>query len=335
MNLRILSARLGLSTTTVSRALAGYDDVSPATRERVREAAQEFGYVPNRTAQRLKAGRSELVALVLPAGLVESADPFYAALMAAIGQALAAYDHDLLVTAAPAGSDEVATLRRLVDGRRVDGVILPRPRLADARARFLLERRFPFVTLGRTDLGEPHFALDVDGALAFRLAVERLVGLGHRRIAMIGGPAELTLSLHRAQGYREGLAGAGIAHDPALTVEGDLTERGGERAASLLLDRDPTALVCVNDRTAMGALQALKARGLVPGRDVSVISYDNVPASAFCDPPLTTIHRPIGTLGARLAALLLDAIRGGEPGPPEILEPTLVVRGSDGPAPAN
>ncbi len=150
MDLRTLSAQLGLSITTVSRALGGYSDVSSGTRERVLAAAAAAGYRPNRAAQRLKTGRADAVGLVLPAGSGAYADAFFAELIAAVGAALAERDLDLVIAATRAGESETDAFRRLAHGGRIDGVIVPRTLWDDPRVDFLIGARIPFVTHGRT-----------------------------------------------------------------------------------------------------------------------------------------------------------------------------------------
>jgi LacI family transcriptional regulator len=320
----------------VSRALAGYAEVKEETRTRVRAAAQSLGYAPNPAARRLAMGKAGAVGVVLPLPIGRFADPFFSELLVGIGERLRRDDLDLIVTAAPAGAEELRAYRHLVEGRRVDGVIVARTRCRDARIDYLLERGFPFVAHGRTD-GDCTFSyLDLDSAAAFRQAVARLVEFGHRRIALINGPAELYLSRLRQSGYAAGLADAGIGVDPLLAAEGDLGERSGLVAAARLLDLPdpPTAILASNDPMAIGALRAVRQAGLrVPG-DVSVIGYDDLPMAGFTEPPLTTFAQPVRDTGGELVDLLLAQLRGDAAEPAHIVrQPVLMVRASDGPAP--
>ncbi len=334
MDLKSLSQRLGLSMTTVSRALNGYEEVSEATRTRVMEAARENGYRPNPVARRLALGRAEAIGVVIPNPPGDFADPFFIELLAGMGSVFEAASLDLIVTAAPEGPAELPVYRRLVEGRRVDGLIVGRTRRHDERIEYLLDRDFPFVVHGRTTTSRPYAYLDMDNAQAFVTATERLIGLGHRRIALINAPAHLAFAAGRHDGYERALGAAAIAVDPSLVVVCDLSEQDGHRIALSLLDlpRPPTGILCANDTTALGAMRAVKSRGLVVGRDVSIIGYDDLPFAGHTDPPLTTMHQPIRPAGARIAEMLRARMSGTPPEElQEVWRPKLLLRGTDGP----
>ncbi|MBL8702802.1 MAG: substrate-binding domain-containing protein [Alphaproteobacteria bacterium] len=334
-SLKSLAAELGLSITTVSRALAGYADVAAGTRARVKAAADAAGYRPHPIARRLQHGRSEAIGVVLPAEPGHFTDPFFTELLVGLGEALAKVDHDLVVTAARPGAEEMKVYRRLIEGRRVDGIVLARTRVKDERIAYLLDRGFPFVTHGRTDETRPYAHVDADGEAAFIAATRRLVGLGHRRIALVNAPAAYSFARHREAGWGKAMREAGLRAD--TTIAGEATEETGFALAGRLLDaRDPpTALLCATDRLAVGALRAVTSRGLRPGRDVSLIGYDDLPIATYTDPPLTTIAQPIRAMAVRLIEMLLARI-GGAPaaGMAEIWPASIVARASDGPAPA-
>ncbi|NNG02629.1 MAG: substrate-binding domain-containing protein [Inquilinus sp.] len=334
MDLKGLATQLNLSVTTVSRALNGFPEVKAATRERVIDAAREAGYVPNRLARSLQKGRTEAVGIVLPLPTGHFHDPFFAELLVGLGQRLHEADHDLMVTAAPLGVEEVAAYRRLVEGGRVDAMIVGRTRRRDERIDYLLDRGFPFVAHGRCDADRPYAHLDMDSEHGFREICARLIGLGHRRIALINGPPELNLSRLRAAGYRQALEAAGSRADPDLLACGDMTEQGGHDAATrLLATQRPTALVCANDAMAVGALRAAKHAGLsVPG-DVSITGYDDLEIARFTQPALTTLRQPVRKAGDKLAEMLLSLLAGAPADSlREIWVPSLVERESDGPA---
>ena len=251
-DLKDLSRRLGLSMTTVSRALNGYPEVGAQTRARVLALARELGYTPNALARRLSAGRAECGGFVLEDGRAYFNDPYCSELIAGIGTTLGGANLDLVLSGVGCGGDPLAAYHRLVDGRRVDGLILDRTRTEDARVAFLLSRGVPFVTLGRNARQNEHAWLDVDGAAAFEALTRRLLAFGHRRIGFVGADPAYNFARERYVGHVRALAAAGLAADPALRADGDLTEPGGAAAAALLLDRRsrPTALVCIDDLTA-------------------------------------------------------------------------------------
>ncbi len=321
--------------TTVSRALNGYDDVSETTRARVIDAAQAAGYRPNPVARRLALGRAEAIGLVLPRSVGDFVDPFFTELLRGMASVFEDANLDLIVTAAPEGPAELRVYRRLVEGRRVDGLIVARTRSHDERIEYLLDQDFPFVCHGRTGSDRPHAYLDMDNEGGFLEATQRLIGLGHRRIALINAPMNLAFAQARLIGYERAHADAGIEIDRTILCESDLNEESGHDIANRLLDFDepPTAMLCASDFTALGVMRAVKARGLEIGVDVSIIGYDDIPLAQYADPPLTTMHQQIHRGGARVAEMLLARLAGT---PPEDLQevwpPRLVSRATDGPA---
>lgn len=335
MSIRVLAQTLDLSITTVSRALAGYSDVSKATQERVRAAAREIGYRPNASARNLKLGRANAIGLVMPA-MGPGGDPFLSELIASISAALVEKDLDLVITGAADDRAALAAIRRVADGRKVDGMILPRTRWEDPRVDLLLELGVPFVCHGRTSRAGEHAWLDIDGEAAFAEATQRLLSLGHKRIAFINAPKIYTYARHREAGFLHAMAAAGLrpsANAPAS--EARFAE--GEAVAAELLARSPrpTALLCATDQLAIGALAAVRKQGLKAGTDIAVVGYDDIAISAHSDPPLTTMRQSITDEGAELVRLLLGAI-GGRPSAElqTLWRATLIARASDGPAKA-
>lgn len=329
--LRTLASELGLSITTVSRALDGYEDVAKATRVRVIEAAKLAGYRPNSAARRLRKGASETVAVVKPTGTGRFYEPVFVELLAVVGQCLAAHHYDLVVMAAAPGAEEEAVYTRIVADRRADACILVRTRRSDPRVRFLAKAGLPFVCHGRVDHPEPYPFVDGDGASGIAAVTSRLIAGGHRRIAHIAGPSEFTFSGIRDGGYREAMQQADLR--PLSVNECAMTEDGGFGAAQQLLASDarPTALVCATDRIAIGAIRAAQAAGLVVGRDIAISGHDNIHAAAFTTPGLTTMEHDPREVGARLAGMLLARI-GGAPadGMQEIFPLMQIPRGSTG-----
>jgi len=333
--LRALASSLGLSITTVSRALDGYGDVSPSTRERVRLAADAANYRPHAAARRLRLGASETVSIVLPGDPGHFDEPLYMELLAALGARLDAAGLDLMVLAARSPAEEIALYRRLIEGRRTDGIVLARTRVDDPRIRALAERGIPFVVMGRTEARVPYAHVDGDGTAAFAQATRRLVALGHREIAYVGAPAEFMFTKLRRDGWAAAMTAAGLA--PAISAETAATEQGGLTAVRALLQSRPrpTALLCATDRIAIGALRAIKEAKLIAGRDVSIVGHDNLSASAFTEPALTTMELPISKVGTRLAEMLIALIGGADGRDLAEVWPVLAIeRESTGPSPS-
>jgi len=334
VTIRDVARRLNLSITTVSRALDGYDDVAAETRQRVIAVAREMGYIPSHAARQMRRQRTETLGYILPTALPRFADPFFSEFIAGLGDEATLHNFDLLVSTAPPDSAaEQALYRRWVQGRRVDGMVLSRMRLEDWRAQYLHDAGLPFVASGhsRTSVDFPY--IEVDSRSGFAALVAHLVARGHRRIAYIGAPATLTLQADRFAGYRDGLTAAGIAFDPALVAEGNLTRMSGYQAAQrlLALPQPPTAIIGVNDLTAIGAMRAARERGLVVGRDLAVAGFDGTEDAEHAEPPLTTLNQPVYDIARRLVKMLL-AVIAGEPLAERqvVLQPELIVRESTG-----
>lgn len=333
-SLRTLAKSLNLSITTVSRALDGYPDVSEATRTRVKAAAEASGYTPNAAARRLRKGTTEVVTMILPAEPGHFNEPLYIGLLATMGERLAEAGYDLTLFAAPPGPDELRAYRKVVEGRRADALVVVRTRRDDPRVRYLAGIDFPFVVMGRTDVGFPYPFLDGDGESAFAEATRRLVALGHRRITHLAAPSAFTFAGHRRRGYERAMAEAGLSAD---VVEDALAREGGQRAALAVLQRQarPTALLCATDSMAMGALQAARGLGLAVPADLSVVGHDNLPAGEHANPPLTTMELPVERTGRVLAEMVLARMAGADPAEISTILPVrFVERDSMGPAPA-
>jgi len=332
VTIRDVAKRLGLSITTVSRALDGYDDVAAKTRERVIRMAREMGYVPSRAARQLRRQRADAIGYVLPASGPYLTDPFFSEFIAGLGDTATAHNLDLLISIAP--PDTAAERRiyaRWVQSRHVDGIILSRMRLRDWRVKYLTQNDFPFVAHGHTQMRTDFPYIELDSYTGFVQLVKHLAERGHRRIAYIGAPAKFTLQVERFAGYQQGLADARIRFDPTLVAEGDLTRTGGYLAAQRLLARRkrPTAIIGVNDLTAIGAMRAAREQGLVVGHDIAIAGYDGTEDSEHTDPPLTTLKQPIYDTAQQLVEMLLKRIVGKPIAEPHIiLQPELIVRES-------
>ncbi len=334
MTLKEFAKILKLSPTTVSRALMGYSDVSPKTRQRVLRMAEHYKYTPNTTAARLKRGKADVVGLFLPSQPGAFEDPFFLKLIAGIGEQLAERENDLLLLAPTEKQKEIALLEKMVRSNQVDGVILARPTVLDARVEFLIDHNFPFVCHGRTQGTRPYAYLDIDGKSAFHEACLRLVHFGHRRIAFLNAKPNMRFALDRFAGYKQALEEAGIPFDINLVLEGQMNESFGREASQSLMQQavPPTAFLCATDRIAIGALRGIQLLGLQAGTDISIIGYDDLPMSSHCTPPLTTLHQLIPEAGKRMTEMLF-ALIDGHPieGLQEIWQATLIKRESDGP----
>ncbi|WP_199424516.1 LacI family DNA-binding transcriptional regulator [Actinotalea solisilvae] len=323
----------GVSTATVSRALRDLPNVTPSTRDRVRTAAAELGYVASPSAASLASGRTRAIGLISPyvnrwyfSNVIEGAE-----------RTLRSQGFDvLLYTFDGRRRDGRPRLDAGVLRRRVDGVLVVGLPLGEDEIGGLLALGHPLVCIGWGGYGQVTVRLD-DRATA-RAATQHLVSLGHRRIAHITGApdddAPSSPPVERAAGWRQALADAGIVADPALEAYGHFDVEGGRESMRDLLARVPdvTAVFASSDEMAMGAILALREAGRRVPDDVSVIGVDGHDLGELVG--LTTMAQPAAMQGAMAARLVLDMIDGRSPERTTVVGTVLVDRGSTGPAPA-
>lgn len=328
-----LAEALGVTKGTVSRALNDYPDISPATRKRVQRQAERMGYRPLAQAQAIRTGRSKSLGLVIQTDVEGAQRPFLAEFLAGVTSAASEQGWTLTVATAAGEEDMLETLGRLVEERKVDGFILPRTYREDTRMRFLRDAGVPFVLYGRVPDPENCAWFDIRGEDAMQAATERLAELGHTRIGFVGGGYEYNFSELRHDGYRYGLAAAGLNYDPALVRGGAMLRESGAEATRDLLSTDapPTAIVFAVDMAALGAYDAAESLGLEIGADLSVIAYDGIPEGRWVRPQLTTFSVDSREAGERLSALLMARVRGADPRTlRETRDAKLLTGGSDG-----
>ncbi|MBL4917774.1 LacI family DNA-binding transcriptional regulator [Szabonella alba] len=340
MNLKQLASQLGLSPTTVSRALNGYPEVNEATRERVMAAAKRHNYRPDSRAIRLATGRSMAIGHVIPvATRHEIVNPIFSDFIAGAGEVYSRSGYDMLISVV-ADEDEETAYRNLRARGACDGVILHAPRLDDARIDLLTEIGLPFVVHGRsTGAALPYSWVDVNNRRAFERATGFLLDLGHRRIALVNGLEFMDFAIRRRKGYLDALAARGISADPALMASDEMTEARGHRAGRdmLSLPDPPTAFVISSMISALGLRRAIEEQGLKLGRDVSVVIHDDDLSylrNGEDVPIFTAARSSVREAGRQAAAMLLDLLGAPDSAPREaLLEAELIIGQSTGPAP--
>lgn len=337
MRLKDLAEHLGLSQTTVSRALNGYPEVKEATRARVSEAAAQLGYRPNASALRLATGRAGAVGLVLRGA--DELGPHMSEFLSGLSGRMVAQDIDIVVTTVASQQEELSAYRRLAASQRVDAMILHSPTLQDERAELLLDLKIPFVLHGRTNVSRPVAWLDIDNTGALERATSHLLDLGHRRIALLNGGKGRTFAEHRELGYMAALSARGVPFDAALIGNAIFTDEVAFRITQSMLELRPrpTAFLAGSMMTALGVFRAIRQAGMTLGTDVSMIAHDDVFPYLNADnmyPTMSTTRSSIRQAGSRIAELLLQLL-GGKPAVDihELWPVELVLRESSGPAP--
>lgn len=337
MNLRELAQTLGLSTTTVSRALNGYPEVSDATRARVVEAARRHGYAPNQMAKRLATGRALAIGHVIPLAVHQMINPLFADFIAGAAETYSESGYDMVLSVVPEAED-AAAYRSMAEQQKVDGVIVHTPRVRDPRIDLLEQLGLPFLIHGRDSRPEGSYSwLDIDNRRAFLKATGLLLDLGHRRIGFLNGIETQYFALRRRRGHEDALISRGLEPDPALMRSAEMTEPYGHDAASAMLDGPdpPTAFLASSIIIALGVLRAVRGRGLVEGRDVSIVTHDDdlsfLPNHGAV-PLFTATRSSIRAAGRRSAELLLATIADPERARrQELWETELVLGRSTGP----
>lgn len=336
--LKELASELGVSITTVSRALAGYPDVSPATRARVASAAEAKGYVPSRIGRMLVSGRTDFIGMVLPVRDGQMIDAFLGEFVAGLSETFVAHGRDLFIATATAAPSEVEVLRHIVAGARADAIILNRTRIDDERLRFLTRRGFPVVAHGRVLTDMPAFpTFDTDGDAAFAEAARMLVALGHRRFGLITIDEPYTFAHLRRRGLERALAEAGLTLPRGAVLSVPMSDRTAAIAAAerlLAADDRPTAILGITDVQALAVLEVAARRGVsVPGA-LSVIGFDDLPVAAYASPALSTFDQHTRESARIVGSMVIDLLdKGPEAVPSRLIRPEFVPRGSHGPAP--
>ncbi len=346
MGIRELAHHLNLSIATVSRALNGSDEVSAATRRRVVATATRIGYAPQQAGRSLRQGRSSTIGLMLPAkGPDESYTlSLFFPLANGIQSVLAPEALDLVLVQGRSDETELGQVRRMVERRAVDGLILAGTRGADPRLAYVAEKGFPFVAFGRSRSGGVHPWVDLDFEAGAQAAVARLAGFGHRRIA-IGVPADDAMQGHvYLKAWRRALQAQGLQAPEELVYRDELSERGGYRITQAALEvsarRRPTAILFQSDCMAIGAYRRLSELGLRPGRDLAVSGGVLTGELAeYLSPQLTGFRVAYRPLGQRLAEAMLARLAAPDARrkPPPVQERwpiELVARASDEGPPA-
>jgi DNA-binding LacI/PurR family transcriptional regulator len=331
-----VAADAGVAISTVSKVLSKKNNISKATRLKVMEAIDRLGYTPSLAARGLTQGKTGIIGLLIPETAARIfADPHLMGNIQGVEEVLNERDYNLLFATAKKTMDPGSSYERLLRGRYFDGAIVNETEeiyLHDLDIQFSAYGR-PWVMMGNPVGSDTCYAVYADDFLGGQLAARHLLSLGHRRIAIVNASPRPSSLLERIRGYQSVLSEYGLETDDPLMAYGDFTfESGYQIAPGLLNRRDrPTAIFSLNDRMALGILRWAQENNLQIPRDLSVIGFDDIPASANSTPPLTTICQPSIEMGKMAANLLFRLIEGEKP-PMRCIVPTeLVIRSSTGP----
>ena len=337
MNIRLkdIADRAGVSVMTVSKVMRDKSDVSAATKERVRKLAVEMGYVPDTFARSLRTGSTKLLGLIIST----ITNPIFARTALAIEEAAHEIGYSVLLGhSLNMPEREEACIRRMLS-QRVEGLLVsPVYRLGRKASLFddLHKRGLPTVILGHHAPFCGQFpAVETDDVTASRSITEHLLGLGHRRIAFLAGPAAAPWATERIAGYRQALVGANIAPDDSLVFAAGGNLEAGEKAGRQLLAEPnlPSAVQAVNDLVAIGAATVLLKEGIRVPQDISVTGFGNILSSELFRVPLTTVRQPKYRLGVAAMETMRALLRKEAPGSRRMPAELLVRESTGAPGP--
>ena len=305
--LQTIATLTGLAVATVSRALANAPAIAVATRGRVQRVAAEIGYLPDRAAQRLRTGRTNVISLVL--------DPhdellgFGTSLVSGITAALRDTPYQLIITPHFADVPSIDPVRYILRHRMADGIIFSRTEPLDPRVRLLIEHDFPFICHGRTELATPHPFVDFDNYAFAYAATRRLIDKGRERLAIILPPRRFTFCQHLQHGFMTAVREAGVAYEIPSDIDLDSPAEDIRRCvAARDVQTGPDGYVCSGEVSALAVIAGLTDRGWSIGEDVDIIAKQTSRLFGQIRPRIETIHEDITAAGEIMGRLLLDRI---------------------------
>ena len=307
VGIRDVARHLNMSISTVSRALNDRPDASDATRDKVRKAADELGYVANHSGRSLRSGVTGSVGFVMQTShsVAGQGDTFFMGVFDGMQSVLSRHQLDLVALLCPSTDDPVEYVRRIVSRGFVDGLVISHTRKIDPRIPFLAERDVPFVALGRSDTDAGHAWIDIDFEAIAQRTIDRFVAQGHRRIA-VALQRDVNFSRIFLASARRALERHGLPLDPELVVHASASDSGGYALARKILavPERPTAIAIASEAMITGIYRGLVEQGCVPGRDIAIIGRDSS-ATQFLTPRLTSFHANLHDLGIALGEALL------------------------------
>lgn len=331
-NLEYIARIAGVSRSTVSRVINQHPNVRSSTRDRVLKVIRDNNFRPNMAARSLVTQQTRVLSLVIPQAIAYTfTDPYFPTLIQSVMAKAGEFDYAVMLWIGNGDEDHDRFGGRVIRNSLFDGMMVASAVIDDPLVPYLSEAGYPFVLVGPPPFDNLNY-VDVDNEGGAFTAATHLIAVGWTRIGLITGPLNMGSAISRANGYRRALLTTGVPLDENLIVEGAYTEQSGYDAMQTLLDQRVDAVFCSSDMMAFGALRAIADRGLQVPCDIGIAGFDDLPASASTNPPLTTVHQPIGGIGSQATQMLIDLLTGrAEPPYQRILPSHLVIRGTSDP----
>jgi LacI family transcriptional regulator len=327
-----IAKKAGVSVTTVSRALNGYDDVNEETRKKIKKVAQELSYSPNAVARSLVSKKTRTIGLIISdINRAGAKDAFAYEVLCGINDRTGDLNYDLLLFSTNPSKQMEKSYTALCRERNVEGAILSGLRLDDPYLQEVIEQNaFPCVLIDIPKVGANVAHITSDNRFGAAIAARHLLENGHRQIAMINGHNQAFVSRERFEGFKDALEQFGISAQSEFVFDGLFSEDGGAEAMYQILIRHPevTAVFCASDLMALGAIRTLERMGRKVPEDISIVGFDDITISAYCSPKLTTIRQDKYELGYQAAQMLIDMLENRSDNRKVILNNQLIVRES-------
>jgi DNA-binding LacI/PurR family transcriptional regulator len=309
VTIKDVAALANVAPSTVSRVIADSPRISEETKQKVKKAMEQLGYHPNFNARNLASQSTKVLGLVMPSSKdVGFQNPFFPTVLQGISEGAQEKNYALQMSTGKTEQEVLNAVIQMVQGKRVDGVILLYSNVDDQVITYLKEQRFPFVLIGKPYIDMEEIThVDNDNVRAAKEATEYLISYGHEKIGFIGGSPELMVTVDRVTGYKQALQNAGLTIRNDYTIHEEFLREGGQGAVRELmaLEHPPTALVVADDFMTLGVLNTLDELGISVPEDISIVSFNNVLLAELARPPLTSVDINIFELGYQASKNLI------------------------------
>ncbi|MFA3920382.1 LacI family transcriptional regulator [Ruegeria hyattellae] len=318
--LKTISEQSGMAVPTVSRALADAPDISESTKKKIRQIAKELGYIPNRAGVGLRTGRTNVISLVM--STEREMMNVTARLLTSIGVSLRETTYHLNVVPVLPDDDPMDAVRYIVENQTADGIIFNQVRTEDARARYLMDRNFPFATHGRTKWAGQHAYYDFDNFTYARLGVDELVRKGRRNIVLVAPPLDQNYAMEMVDGAKAAADKHSASLHVAQQVDSDATTLETREWATRKMASDPNidGFICASTNATMAVVAGMESLGRYVGKDFDIVSKEAIPLLQFVRPEIIVVHENVDITGAFLARATIQAIQKPDISPMQCLE---------------